>query len=74
MLIAADARIDTKGKFRFQLSREDVPLTSRLRFNFMLNTDKEYMAGLRYIVTKYLSLFTHYDSDMGYGAGLTFTY
>ncbi|WP_225975478.1 multicopper oxidase domain-containing protein [Panacibacter ginsenosidivorans] len=74
MLIIADTRIDTKGKFRLQLSREDIPLTNRLRFNFMVNTDKEYMAGFRYIVTKYVSLSTHYDSDMGYGAGITFTY
>ncbi|MEO5782391.1 MAG: hypothetical protein ABIQ07_03915 [Ginsengibacter sp.] len=40
----------------------------------MLNTDKEYMAGLRYIVTKYFSLSSHYDSDIGIGAGITITY
>jgi CopA family copper-resistance protein len=74
MLFIADARVDGNGKFRFQLSREDVPVTSRLRFNMMINTDKEYMAGFRYIVTKYISLSTHYDSDMGLGAGITFTY
>ncbi|UKT62743.1 multicopper oxidase domain-containing protein [Pedobacter mucosus] len=74
MLVTAEARLDSKGKLRFQLMREDVPLTSRLRFNFMANTDKEYMAGFRYIVTKYFSFSTHYDSDMGYGAGLTITY
>jgi hypothetical protein len=74
MLIIANARIDAKGKFRFQLSREDIPVTSRLRLNWMINTDKEYMAGLRYVATKYLSLSTHYDSDMSYGAGITITY
>jgi hypothetical protein len=74
MLIIADARMDTKGKFRFQLSREDLPVTSRLRFNFMVNTDKEYMAGFRYIITKYFSLSTHYESDMRFGAGITFSY
>jgi FtsP/CotA-like multicopper oxidase with cupredoxin domain len=74
MLVIADVRFDTKGKFRFQLSREDVPLSSRMRFSFMLNTDKEYMAGLRYVATKYISASTHYDSDMGYGAGITLTY
>jgi len=74
MLLKADGRIDTDGKFRFQLSREDVPVTSRLRLNLMANTDKEYMAGFRYIITKYLSLSTHYDSDMGLGGGITFTY
>lgn len=74
MLVVAEARVDSKGKLRFQLKREDVPISNRLRFNFMANTDKEYMAGFRYIVTKYFSLSTHYDSDMGYGAGITLTY
>ena len=74
MLAIADARIDGDGKFRFQLSREDIPVTARLRFNFMANTDKEYMAGLRYIITKWFALSAHYDSDMGPGAGLTVTY
>ena len=74
MLFVADARIDGNGKLRFQLGREDVPVTQRLRFNIMVNTDKEYAAGLRYIVTKYFSLSTHYDSDMGLGGGLTLAY
>lgn len=70
----ADARIDGNGKFRFQLSREDIPLTSRLRLNLMWNTDKEYMGGFRYIVNKGFGLSTHYDSDMGFGAGVTLNY
>ena len=74
MLINAEARIDSKKKFRFQLMREDIPLAPRLRLNLMGNSDKEYMAGLRYIVTKYFGISTHYDSDMGYGAGITITY
>ncbi len=74
MLFIADARIDTDGKVRLQLSREDVPVTSRLRFSIMANTDKEYMAGLRYIITKYFGVSTHYDSDMGLGAGITINY
>lgn len=73
-LTVADFRIDADGKFRFQLSREDIPLTPRLRFAWMLNTDKEYTVGLRYIATKYISISSHYDSDMGLGAGLTITY
>ena len=73
-LTVADLRIDGDGKLRFQLSREDIAITPRLRFGWMLNTDKEYMAGFRYIATKYISLSSHYDSDMGLGAGLTFTY
>jgi CopA family copper-resistance protein len=74
LLFIADFRVDSDGKFRFQLSREDVPVTNRLRFNMMINTDKEYMAGLRFIITKYISISSHYDSDMGLGAGLTFVY
>ncbi len=74
MLFVAEARIDSKGKYRFQLSREDIPVAPRLRLNLSGNTDKEYMAGLRYIVTKYFGISTHYDSDMGYGAGITITY
>ncbi len=73
-LILADARVDLNGKFRFQLSREDVPVTRRLWFNFMVNTDKEYAAGFRYIVSKWFAVSTHYDSDMGLGAGVTLTY
>ncbi|HRH47435.1 MAG TPA: multicopper oxidase domain-containing protein [Panacibacter sp.] len=74
LLVIADARVDGNGKFRFLLSREDLAVTPRLRFNWMINTDKEYMAGLRYIVSKYFNLSTHYDSDMGWGAGVTFNY
>lgn len=74
MLVVADASLDHKGNVRLQLTREDVPISKRLRFQFMVNTDKEYMAGFRYIVTKYFGLSTHYDSDMGYGAGITLNY
>lgn len=74
MLLVADARVDGDGKFRFQLGREDIPLTSRLRMTLMANTDKEYTGGLRYIVNKTCSVSSHYDSDMGLGAGLTLTY
>lgn len=74
MLVVAETRLDSKGKLRLQVKREDIPITSRLRLDFMANTDKEYMSGLRYIVTKYFSLSTHYDSDMGVGAGIKVTY
>ena len=63
-----------KGNLRLQLGREDVALTNRLRFSFMANTDKEYMVGFRYIVTKYFGFSTHYDSDMGFGGGVTVNY
>ena len=74
MLVVADARVDGDGKFRFQLGREDIPLSSRLRGNFMWNTDKEYAVGLRYVVKKWVALSSHYDSDMGFGAGVAFIY
>ena len=74
LLFVADARVDGDGKFRFQLSREDIPVTSRLRFKIMGNTDKEYMAGFSYIISKWFALSTHYDSDMGLGAGATLIY
>jgi FtsP/CotA-like multicopper oxidase with cupredoxin domain len=74
MLIIADARIDTDGKLRFQLMREDISLTKRLRLALMYNSDFEYMAGLKYVLNKSFSLSAHYDSDMGFGGGFTFTY
>ena len=74
MNVISEFRADLYGKLRFQLSREDIPVTPRLRTNFMVNTDKEYALGMRYIITKYVNLSTHYDSDMGWGAGVTITY
>lgn len=73
-LIVLDASIDHTGNVRVELERDDIPLTSRTRAMFMVNTDKEWMIGGRYILTRYFSLSTHYDSDMGLGAGITFTY
>jgi CopA family copper-resistance protein len=74
MLIKFQSEIYTDGNIRLQLMREDVPLSKRLRFSFMTNTDKEYMAGLRYIAGKNFSISTHYDSDMGVGFGLRLNY
>ncbi|HOZ95971.1 MAG TPA: multicopper oxidase domain-containing protein [Niabella sp.] len=74
MLVRFQTEIFTDGIVRLQLMREDIPVTKRLRFAFMVNTDKEYMAGLNYIFARNFSVRTHYDSDMGFGAGLTFSY
>lgn len=74
LLLIADARVDGDGRFRVQISRDDIPITARLRLGLMANTDREYMAGLRYIISKWFSISTHYDSDMKYGAGITVTY
>jgi hypothetical protein len=46
--------------------RSDIPLTKRLRMDFMVNTDVEYMVGLKYIINKHLGAKIHYDSDMGF--------
>ena len=74
MLVIAQAEVYNDGNIRLQLFRDDVPISKKLRMGFMINTDKEYMAGLRYIATKKFSIRTHYDSDMGFGAGLTVQY
>ncbi|HLO79948.1 MAG TPA: multicopper oxidase domain-containing protein [Chitinophagaceae bacterium] len=72
--INTDLRIDHTGNIRVQLKREDIPVTRRLRLWGMINSDVEYNFGARYILNKYISASTHYDSDMGVGAGLTITY
>jgi CopA family copper-resistance protein len=74
MLIRAQAEVFTDGNFRFQLERMDIPVSKRIRMDLMLNTDKEYMAGLRYIIRRNLSARTHYDSDMGFGLGVNLNY
>lgn len=74
MLVTAQTEIFTDGNVRFQLERMDIPVSRRLRMNLMVNTDKEYMAGLRYIFTRNIGATAHYDSDMGFGLGLTLNY
>ncbi len=74
MLVNVQAEVYHDGIFRLSMMREDIPVSKRLRAGFMVNTDLEYMADLRYILTRHISIRTHYDSDMGFGAGLTLTY
>ncbi|WP_421830398.1 multicopper oxidase domain-containing protein [Larkinella sp.] len=74
MLVVAQAEVFTDGNVRFQLERMDIPVSKRLRMSLMVNTDKEYMAGLRYILTKNSGMSAHYDSDMGFGVGVTLNY
>lgn len=73
-LIVADAGIDHNGHVLLEFRREDIPLSPRLRADFMVNTDKEYRIGGKYIVFKNFALSTHYDSDFGWGAGITVSY
>lgn len=72
--IVTDLRVDHTGNIRLQITRDDIPLTARLRGWGTVNSDREFSAGIRYILTKYFSLSTHYDSDMGFGGGITITY
>ncbi len=74
MLVNFQAEVYHDGIVRLSLMREDIPVSKRLRAGFMVNTDLEYMADLRYIFTKNISIRTHYDSDMGFGAGLSLNY
>ena len=74
MMIQLQTEVYQDGNLRAQLMREDIPIAKRLRASFMVNTDKEHMASLRYIAGKNLGFTTHYDSDMGFGVGMTLNY
>lgn len=74
MLVRFQAEVYHDGNVRLQLMREDIPITRRLRAGVMVNSDLEYMGDLRYILTKNFGIRTHYDSDMGFGVGLSVNY
>jgi len=74
MLVVAQVELYQDGNIRFQLMREDIPVSKRLRVGFMINTDKEYMTDLRYILHKNASFRLHYDSDMKFGIGFSINY
>ena len=74
MLVRFQAEVYHDGNVRLQLMREDIPITRRLRAGLMVNSDLEYMGDLRYILTKNFGIRTHYDSDMGFGVGLSVNY
>lgn len=74
LLINIQAEVYHDGIFRLSLMRDDIPLSKRLRGSFMVNTDLEYMVDLRYILTRYMGVRAHYDSDMGFGVGLSLNY
>lgn len=74
MLVRLQSEIFTDGNLRLQLSREDIPLSKRIRGMFMVNTDKEYMGGFDYIFSRNIKGRIHYDSDMGFGVGIGFNY
>ena len=72
LFVLAELRVDHNGDVRFQLTREDMPITRRLRLSMNVNTDLEYNIDFDYFVRKYLSIHASYDSDYKYGVGLTF--
>jgi CopA family copper-resistance protein len=74
MLVTLQGEVYHDGNVRLQLMREDIPISSRIRAGFMANSDKEYMADMRYIFDKNFSARVHYDSDMDFGIGLTISY
>ncbi len=74
LFIMAEGRVDHKGRFRLQVSRQDLAVTRRMRMNFSVNTDKEYMIGASYRLFRNLAVGGNYDSDYGWGAGLNFIY
>lgn len=74
LFIQTDARISTKGKFRLGLSREDIPVSSRLYLGASYNTDNEFQMDTRYVLTKYFALSLSYDNQYGFGGGLTIIY
>lgn len=74
MLLILQTEVYHDGNVRIQLRREDIPVSKRIRAAFMVNTDREYMVGLNYIAGKNFGFRTHYDSDMGFGVGLTLNY
>ena len=74
MLIKFQAEVFTDGIYRMQFMREDIPIAKRVRAAFMINSDKEYMIGLRYIAGRNIGVSTHFDSDMGLGVGITINY
>ncbi|MCX6207885.1 MAG: multicopper oxidase domain-containing protein [Bacteroidetes bacterium] len=74
MLVTFQTELYQDGNLRMQLMREGIPISKRIRADFMVNTDKEYMVGAMYIVNKNMAIRSHYDSDMGLGVGIYFNY
>jgi hypothetical protein len=71
MPITFQTEVYQDGNLRLQLMRENIPIAKRVRGDFMVNTDREFMIGAKYIVNKNMGVRSHYDSDMGWGIGLS---
>jgi len=71
MFVQAEVRVDHRGNARFQLSRNDMPITRRLRLSLVGNSDWEYNIDFDYNIAKRFYIHASYDSDYKYGVGLT---
>ncbi|MFZ6009741.1 MAG: multicopper oxidase domain-containing protein [Bacteroidota bacterium] len=71
MFVLSEFRVDHRGEVRFQLSRNDMPITKRLRLSLVGNSDWEYNIDFDYNIAKRFYIHASYDSDYKYGAGLT---
>lgn len=72
--IVTDIRLDQDGYTRVQIRRDDIPVSKKIRMWGMVNSDKEFNVGARYILGKFTSIGGSYDSDLGAGVGLYITY
>ncbi|MTI31770.1 multicopper oxidase domain-containing protein [Xanthovirga aplysinae] len=67
--ISSDLSIDTKLHPLLELSGE-IPLFSRFNLEWSANTDREFQAGIDYVISRNLSLVGNYSTEFGWGGGL----
>ena len=71
------AAVESNGDLRFSLAKT-FQITDRLstfsRVDYDTAQDWMWMAGANYTLTKNLGLITSYDSDYGFGTGLSFRF
>ena len=76
-MIHTEITLDSEGDARLSVGRE-LQLTSRLSIHgeveYDTNTQWEYGGGASYRLNKQLSLTTAYDSDHGFGGGVSFQF
>ncbi len=76
-MLQTDVAVDSEGDFRFGLGRE-FQLTPRLSLyghvQYDTNTEWELEGGASYLLNKQFSLTSAWNSDHGFGAGLSFRF
>ena len=69
--------VESNGDLRFSLAKT-FQLTNRLsafgRVEYDTTQEWMWMAGANYTLTKNLGLITSFDSDYGFGAGVSFRF